>query len=437
MEITSSYAVEIIGSNTIFRDTIKLYRSALAYLIGVVNERWNELDAYKSTKQKMSHIERLVHTTKQHAAVYDFDQRFYKMPVYLRRAATTAAIGCVSSYKSSLANWEDGGKQGRGPRLRAERFAMPTFYKDNMYTASSNPNEAYLKLYHQNDWVWVKVHLKGTDVRYIQRYWSHCKASAPTLEKKHGKYFLRFAFVEKVKLSGTPITQQRVCAVDLGLNTDAVCSIMTADGTVLARKFVNFPSEKDHLYHILNRIKKFQRKHGSQNVQSFWRYAQRLNIELAKRIANAIVEFAVLYSTDCIVFEHLDFRGKKAKGSKKQKIQMWRKNSIQDYVEHKAHRCGMRISRICAWGTSRLAYDGSGVLVRDEQNHALATFANGKQYNCDLGASYNIGARYFIRELLKPLPATARSQLSAKVPGVERRTSCTLATLRAMSAALA
>lgn len=198
MEITSSFAVEIIGSNAIFRDTIKLYRSALAYLIGVVNERWNELDAYKSTKQKMSHIERLVHTTKQHAAVYDFDQRFYKMPTYLRRAATTAAIGCVSSYKSNLANWEKDGKKGKTPRLQTERFAMPTFYKDNMYTASSNPNEAYLKLYHQNDWVRVKVHLKGTDVRYIQRYWSHCKASAPTLEKKHGKYFLRFAFVENV-----------------------------------------------------------------------------------------------------------------------------------------------------------------------------------------------------------------------------------------------
>ena len=70
------------------------------------------------------------------------------------------------------------------------------------------------------------------------------KKSVPTLEKKYGKYFLRFAFVEKEELSETEIQDRRICAVDLGLNTDAVCSIMTADGTVLARKFINFPSEK-------------------------------------------------------------------------------------------------------------------------------------------------------------------------------------------------
>ena len=47
-----------------------------------------------------------------------------------------------------------------------------------------------------------------------------------------------------------------------------------------------------------------------------------------------------------------------------------------------------------------------------------------------LSASYNIGARYFIREILKPLPATERSLLEAKVPPVKRRTSCVYADLR-------
>ena len=45
-------------------------------------------------------------------------------------------------------------------------------------------------------------------------------------------------------------------------------------------------------------------------------------------------------------------------------------------------------------------------------------------------ASYNIGARYFIREILKPLPETERSLLEAKVPAVKRRTSCVYADLR-------
>ena len=88
------------------------------------------------------------------------------------------------------------------------------------------------------------------------------------------------------------------------------------------------------------------------------------------------------------------------------------------------------MSRVSARNTSRLACDGSGAVVRDPENHSLCTFRTGKQYNCDLSASYNIGSRYFIRELLKPLPETERSLLEAKVPAVKRRTSCVYADLR-------
>lgn len=435
MEIVSSYKVQILDNSSIFNDTIRIYRSALSFLISVFDAEWDALHS-KKAKERFNVAEHLVHGTKHNIAKYDFDARFHKMPSYLRRAVIQEALGSVSSYRSNHANWEKDGRQGKEPKLQAEHLAMPTFYNKEMYCASDDPCAAYLKLFFNNDWVWVKVRLRGTDVRYLKRYWQHCKPSAPTLEKRYGKYYLRFAFTEEVKLSETPVTNQRICAVDLGLNSDAVCSVMSADGTVLARKFINFPSEKDHLWHVLNRIRRYQREHGSQNVQSFWKYARRLNDELAKKISSAIIDFAVLYSVDCIVFEYLDFRGRKAKGSKAQRLHMWRKNGIQQYVEHKAHRCGIHISRICAWGTSKLAYDGSGEVVRDETNRALCAFQSGKRYNCDLSASYNIGARYFVRELLKPLPVTVRSDLWAKIPDAQRRTSCTLSTLRAMTAAL-
>lgn len=435
MEIVSSYKVQILDNSSIFNDTIRIYRSALSFLISVFDAEWDALHS-KKAKERFNVAEHLVHGTKHNIAKYDFDARFHKMPSYLRRAVIQEALGSVSSYRSNHANWEKDGRQGKEPKLQAEHLAMPTFYNKEMYCASDDPCAAYLKLFFNNDWVWVKVRLRGTDVRYLKRYWQHCKPSAPTLEKRYGKYYLHFAFTEEVKLSETPVTNQRICAVDLGLNSDAVCSIMSADGTVLARKFINFPSEKDHLWHVLNRIRRYQREHGSQNVQSFWKYARRLNDELAKKISSAIIDFAVLYSVDCIVFEYLDFRGRKAKGSKAQRLHMWRKNGIQQYVEHKAHRCGIHISRICAWGTSKLAYDGSGEVVRDGTNRALCAFQSGKRYNCDLSASYNIGARYFVRELLKPLPVTVRSDLWAKIPDAQRRTSCTLSTLRAMTAAM-
>ncbi len=438
MTIISSYKTEVLyASRKTFQPTVDIYRAALSFLVDVFNAEWETISAVDGAKPRFNFAERLVHSTKDNAAKYDFDGRFVKMPSYLRRAAIQAALGAVSSYRSNHRNWEAGGKKGAEPKLALDRNSMPVFYNKEMYKPGDEPGAAWLKLFRNSDWVWVKVHLRPTDVKYLQKRWSHTKASAPTLERRYGKYYLRFAFEEKVELSNTPIPERRICSVDLGLNSDAVCGIMCADGTVLARKFVNFPSDKDHLYRVLNRIKRFQREHGSKDVGGLWQYARRLNDELAKKIAAAIADFAVLYSVDCIVFEHLDFRGKKAKGSKAQKIGMWRKNGIQQYVEHKAHRCGIRVSHVCAWGTSRLAYDGSGTLERDERNHALATFANGKRYNCDLSASYNIGARYFIREILKPLPARVRSQVEAEVPQLGRRTSCTLSTLWQLSAALA
>ena len=428
MKITSSYAVEI-KKQKMFDNTIKIYREAVSFLIGCFNKEWDSIQKVEGAKSRKSFAEKLIHTTKYSTAKYDFDAKFYKFPSYLRRAAIQAALGSVSSYYSSHKNWEANGKVDREPKLQCDRFCFPAFYKTVMYEESNKPNQCYLKLYKNNDWVWIPIAMRATDVKYITKYWSHCEKSAPTLEKKYGKYFLRFAFVEKVELSETEIQDRRICAVDLGLNTDAVCSIMTADGTVLARKFINFPSEKDHLYHVLNRIKKFQRLHGSREAHNFWPYAKRVNNELSKKIASAIVEYAVLYSADVIVFEHLDFKGKKA-SSKKQKIQMWRKNGIQEYAEHKAHRCGIRISRICAWGTSKLAYDGSGEVKRAQDNHSLATFTSSKQYNADLNACYNIGARYFIREVTKPMSKKAWSQCKAKVPDIERRTQCTLHSLR-------
>jgi IS605 OrfB family transposase len=313
---------------------------------------------------------------------------------------------------------------------------MPVFYRDVMYREGEpGTDTAYLKLYDGRDWVWKEVRLLHTDMEYVRKHWTGIRASAPVLEKRYRKYFLRFTFTEDVKLSARPAEEQRICSVDLGLNTDAVCTVMQSDGTVLARKFIDFPGEKDRLKHVLGRISRSQREHGPSRYRRQWAYAVHLNEELAKKTARAIVDFAEMQSVDVIVFEHLEIKGR-IRGNQKQKLHMWKKDDIQNRSEHLAHRRGMRVSRICPWNTSSLAYDGSGKVKRDPENHSLCTFANGKRYNCDLSASYNIGARYFIREILKPLPATARSLLEAEVPAVKRRTFCVYADLVQLAKAL-
>ena len=152
------------------------------------------------------------------------------------------------------------------------------------------------------------------------------------------------------------------------------------------------------------------------------------------------MDTAIKYDVDCIVMEYLDLAGKK-RGSKKQRLHLWRAKYVQTMVTDKAHRNMIRTARVCAWNTSRLAFDGSGRVMRGKEadlpSYSLCRFPTGKQYNCDLNASYNIGSRYYIRELLKTLPVTAGQEVTANVPELAHRSKCTLSSLIKLNAALA
>ena len=54
-----------------------------------------------------------------------------------------------------------------------------------------------------------------------------------------------------------------------------------------------------------------------------------------------------------------------------------------------------------------------------------------------MNASYNIGARYYIREILRIQSERTRLILTAQVPSLARRSTCTLSDLKGLRAALA
>ena len=85
MKITSSYSVEIKNFNRIFQDTVRIYRSALTFLIDIYHKEWDYLSSIAKQKERFNTAEHLVHSTKRNVAKYDFDTQFYKMPSYLRR----------------------------------------------------------------------------------------------------------------------------------------------------------------------------------------------------------------------------------------------------------------------------------------------------------------------------------------------------------------
>lgn len=440
MNIFSSYKVKIKHYNHIFEETVEIYRNAVSFFIDVCDKEWDVLEPLKNLEKCRKIEELTLQTKKNQNPKYDFNERFYKMPSYLRRSAINTATGCYSSYYSNLKNWEDN-PIGNRPKLQIDRNVMPTLYKDNMYIRTDD-NTARIKIFHKNDWVWLDIELNNQDVKYIQNHCKFKKEYVPTLKKQGKCWYLVFPFEDKIEFQKVDIQDQMICAVDLGLNNNATCSIMQSDGTVVGRKFVNLVTEKDHLYKALNRVKKAQ-QNGARRCPTLWKHVNDLNTDISRKTAKEIVDFAVLYNADVIVFEHLDTQGKK-KGKGKQKLALWRKQEIQKLVEHKAHILGIRISHICAWNTSRLAFDGSGKVERgtyvqngvEKYNYSICTFPNGKQYHCDLNASYNIGARYFIRELLKSDSVMRRLPSQTKDSDYGTGTTRTLSTLIRLNADL-
>ena len=428
MKITSSYRMKLTGDSRALENSIRVYRKALHFVIPIVNEQWTDLKRFNNTKQRMTYTEKLIHSTKNNQAQYDFDEKFTKFPTYLRRAVINDAIGIVSSYRSNLANW---GKEPKGqvPQLSLTHYTYPAYYKNNLFRKFDPVRQTIeLKVYKNGDWVFEEYRLKTSDCTYYQKYLAGMKQNVPIIQRKGRRFYANFSYEENVSLIPEK-SIDKICAVDLGLGTDATCSIMGKDGTVYARKFISFSEEHDRLHTQLGRIKRNQ-KRGSKHNKTLWRKVAGISQSIADKTTRDIFDFGYGHGVDVFVLEYLDFKGKNAV----KRAHFWRYKSVYKVLAHKAHKRGLRISRVNAYNTSRLAFDGSGQVLRGreispETPYSMTLFPTGKTYNADLNASYNIGARYFIRHLLKTVTVTQRLVLEAKVPQVTKRSTCTLSDL--------
>ena len=428
MRITSSYKMKLTGDLKALEMSINIYRNALRMLIPIINDNWETLSEYEFAKQKCNCIEKWIHSTQTNQAQYDFDQEFPKFPSYLRRSAIITALGIVSSYRSNLANWKKEPK-GKIPQLSLTHYDYPAYYKGNLFRNFDPIKQIIeLKVFKNGDWGYEIYKLKTSDCRYYQTYLSSKKQNTPIIQKKGCRFYATFSYEETVQLVSEE-SISKICAVDLGLNTDATCCIMDQDGTVYARKFISFSKEHDRLHTQLGRIKRNQ-KRGSRHNKTLWRSVAGISQDISDKTVKAILDFGNEHGIDAFVLEYLDFKGKKAV----KRAHFWRYKRIYKVLTQKAHQCGLRITRVNARYTSRLAFDGSGWSKRGheitpETPYALMEFPNGKTYNADLNATYNIGARFFIRHLLKTVTVTQRLALEAKVPQVAKRSTCTLSDL--------
>lgn len=428
MHLTSSYGMKLKGDFKALETSIELYRNVLRMLIPIIDNGWDSISDCRYTNQKYNLVEKWIHNTRTNQALFDFDEQFPKFPTYLRRSAIAKALGIVSSYRSNLENWEKEGN-GQAPKLSLTHFTYPAYYKKNLFRNFDPVNQTIeLKVFKNGDWVYEVYQLKTSDCTYYQTYLSGKKQNVPIIQKKGRRFYATFSYEEETTLIPEE-SISKICAVDLGLKMDATCSIMDKDGTVYAREFISFSKEHDHLHTQLGRIKRNQ-KRGSRHNKTLWCKVAGISQDIADKTAKAILDFGNEHGVDVFVLEYLDFKGRNVV----KRTHFWRYKRIYKVLCHKAHQHGLRVARVNARNTSRLAFDGSGWSkrgreIKSDTPYALMQFVNGKIYNADLNASYNIGARYFIKHLLKTVTVTQRLALEAKVPQVAKRSTCTLSHL--------
>lgn len=446
MKVSKTLKHKITNQTRIFRDTLIIYNQALSYMIKVIDKEFIDLSSY-TTKDMTTLVEKLIHTTKKNPTpkYRDFNILFYKFPSYFRRSAISSAFGKVKSYRSNLNNWKEEKKiarlSGKGfkkkpPTLQLTHKEFPVFYKGNMFERTSDTT-ANIKVYKNNDWVWISIIFKGQDL--FKRDVYDAKENNPKLVKTGKKFFLHISYDKKVKLNKTKLKDQTIIAVDLGITNSAVCCAMKSDGTVVGRKFINQPTEKDRLFTITNKLRKAQSISGYISAPNFWKRITGLQTHIINHTCHEILAFAKKYNADVIVFEYLNnmkvpkgfFGAKRLRF----KLRFWRKKAIQNKCEEMAHYIGVKIRRVNPKNTSALAFDGSGKVKRNHKKD-LCTFTTGKQYHADLNASYNIAARYFIKEYQKTISEKKWLSLQAKVPELTKRTSQTLSSFISLYSAL-
>ena len=425
--------------NKEFAATTTIYRRAVDFFITVYLENTDTFSELTGTLMKRRKMETMTHrTTKNPEPKYpSFDTIFYKLPTYYRRAAIAAAIGKAESYLSNLKRWETESRHGKKPGYPHAGSVFPVLYRGGSFVPAGDYAFS-IKVFVHNTWDWVTVSVRKGDADYILHHCADREMLVPSLTKHGNVWSLSFSFKETVELNNTPVEDQLVLAVDLGINSACTCCALTSDGTVVGREFLRLPAEEDSLTHAFNKAKKAKRN-NAKRMPRMWARVDGINDRISVLTAQFIVSTAMSYGADVIVLEHLDLNGKK-RGRGKQRLHFWRAQYVQSMVETKAHRLGIRIATVNAWGTSKFAFDGSGPVARGKdagfQSYSLCRFASEKVYNCDLNASYNIGARYFIRELLKPCSETKRLDIEAKVPQCAKRSTCTLSTLIELNAVL-
>ena len=413
--------------------TLALYRRFVRDLMTVAFTHWPMVGPVDG-KRVVPVMEQLIHPTAKRPDVRYryFQKRYYKFPSYLRRVAINDAVGQVRSFMSRYGDWLDGERRhahARPPALTASTKTFPSLYGGQCIKLNKDTTQAFIKVFHRNDWIWMSLRLSGTC-----RYRGKGQSKSPLLTFNGKQWGL--SLPEQFEPEKPAKTPDRVLAVDVGINTAATWAVVDDQGTVHARGFLG-RCDKDREHRLMQRIRKAARKHTRHGTRIPPRFCRRDHQRLkcladneAHQISRKLVNLAHRHECQAVVAENLKGWRPKAGGKRtpmKARFHRWFHRMLVDRLQSKAQEAGLRCALVYARGTSSQAFNGSGPVKRDATNYSLCTLTTGKRYHADLNAAYNIAARglVYFQGGRRESAAGATQQKSERTP----RTPVTLSSL--------
>jgi IS605 OrfB family transposase len=427
--------------------TKDLFNTIAAFYFDVLQAHPAVLDL--NDTEALTALERLTHATRNNPhPVMPLSQVTSDVPAFFRRASIHAALGSARSFSRHFSKWRaqkskaEANKKDfhKHPPMPPRTWRQSPRLYAGMYKVRKD-DAILLKLWTGSSWAWIKCQTGG---RGLPEGW---EAASPSLVEKAGTWWLHTPITKQFKSPGKVADQLhsskvRICAVDLNLDGHlAVASILRADGTPLATRFLGNGAEiNGRRKSLLGKVARNRSKtgicaEGEQDNLHLWNRIHGLNEQVAHLISRRIVEFARTHRATILVFEHLGnlqpLQGRYSHHAN-QKRMYWMKGRIFRSSRYKAWNEGIVTCRVnpkntsqeCARCHQEVARYHAGQPEEGYQTGAplvvcLASECRHRDH-ADRNASIVIGQRLLAR-MQKPFqekpPARPSSGRSTKVEG--------------------